>query len=134
MFLSPNDLYEIRKLVMLDHVDYEGVNLILQRAMATAYSKHCGNNVCKTGERVTQKRMRVVFQDGELANLTEDVELDKPIYVSLPVKALCDFMDVKTEVIVTILAKGEQYAKEKGRSYYRFHNLLPEMFNIRFYK
>ena len=124
-------MFEIRKLVFLEHVDYEGINNILQMLMTTAYLKYITQ---EKGQKYTRKRKRGQVQENVLEQMEEDIVLDKPFFVSLPVKPLCDLLDVKAEVIVTILSKGEEYAKKKGVEYYRFHNMLPEVCNIRFYK
>lgn len=99
--------------------------------MTTAYTKHTSPQAHIMGKR---KRKHEELPESTLEKINEDIKPEETLFISLPSKAICEALDVKPEVIVTILAQGEQYTKEKGQEYYKFHNLLPETCTIRFFK
>ncbi len=49
---------------------------------------------------------------------------------------LCEYLDVKEEVIVTVLSKGEHLERLKTgkKPRYKFHNLNPYLCAVRFYR
>lgn len=134
LFLSDPDLFEIRKLIFLDHVDIETVSKIMGRVMSSACSKWEKMNSGGEKRYVPRKRGREQVEEDQYTELKEDIVLDKGIYIALPVKALCELLDIKEQVIITIFSRGEKETKAEGREWYKFYGLLPEVCNIRFYK
>jgi hypothetical protein len=127
-------MFEIRKLVFLDHIDFDGVLHILMQIMGIAYQTYLTRSSPDYDPKQLHRRKRESALVGELGELEEEIECQKGLYVALPTAELCERLDVKAEVIVTILAKGEQYAKATGRDLYHFYNVLPETCVIRFYQ
>jgi ATP-dependent DNA helicase Q4 len=127
LFLSDADLFEIRKLIFLDHVDMEEVSKIMNKVMSSAYSKWLQSNSNKEKCFVPKKRRR-----DQLDIIPEDITLDKGIYITLPLNELCKLLDIKEQVVITILSRGEK--ESKGDECYKFYGVLPEVCNIRFYK
>jgi len=138
MFLNDKDLFEIRKLIFMDHVDYEGIFQIINRVMATAYTKYCSMLENAEKHYMPRKRNRQELENTKFELMDNEIdifsEFQKGMYVSFPVKPLCDLLDIKEQVIVTMFAKGEEYGKHNKCELYRFLGILPEVCNLRFYK
>ena len=132
LFLSDADLFEIRKLIFLDHVDMEQLSKIMNRVMSSAYSKWQESSSNKEKRFAPRKRKRDELEEDNLNTIQEDITLDKGVYIALPLKELCKQLDIKEQVIITILSRGEK--ESKGNEYYKFYGILPEVCNIRFYK
>jgi len=156
MFLNNDDFYQLRRITLSDLLDSQSGFRLTNRVIA--HAKRELYKVIKPDSVASKKRKRKVADDDEvdpedyqaLMDLFENEEDLKPyyndkgrirldevpevqassMYIALECKELLTLLDLKKEVVMTMLNQLEQV---EG-SFFRVDSILPASIGIRFHK
>lgn len=157
LFLDDNDFYSLRQITLQDLLDSQSGFRLTNRVICQAKSDLLALLKPDIVQKKSKKRKRAEFEeDGEIAvrpsiieqfdkeddlkefyagegqskSISLEEHLEQPMYICLDTKELCNMLDLKKEVILTML---NQLEKVDGK-FFRVESILPAFVQVRFHK
>ena len=134
LIISDRNYYALRQLLLTNMIDREVALKFVSRLMKEIKQVVVDKQI----NSYMGKRKIVDIEDDstefKVNEETNEIIFDKPKYVFIPVETICDDLDIKKEVALTLFSYLENhYLSQDGDYFIRLFSNTPIIMNLRFY-
>lgn len=135
LIMSDTNYYSLRQILLSNLVDQDTCFKFTVKLMKQIKEiAEEGKIQVNYGKR---KHMEVDVDKSEyiVNKETKEIKFDKPRYIFIPVDDLCQELDIKKEVALTLFAYLEKYYQERDGEYFiRLYSCMNMLVKVKFYK